>query len=96
MVPWSFRRQLVCDVTTPDTFAPPYIVSATSEAGAVAAQAEERKKAKYISLAAPYSFCLIAIETSGVLGPQTAILIRDLGSRLREITGENKAHVYLL
>ena len=47
MVPWSFGRQLVWDVTTPNTFAPSYIVNATSEAEAVAALAEERKKAKY-------------------------------------------------
>ena len=71
-------------------------MSATSEAGAVATQAEERRKAKYISLAATYSFCPIAIETSGVLGPHTAMFIRDFGSRLREVTGEDKAHVYLL
>ena len=66
MVPWLSSRQLVWDVTTPDTFAPSYIVGATSEAGTVVALAEENK-AKYISLAATYSFCPIAIETSGVL-----------------------------
>ena len=39
---------LVWDVTCTDTFAPSFLASAASEAGAVAALAEKRKKAKYI------------------------------------------------
>ena len=97
MVQRSFGRQLVWNVITIDTFAPFYILSASSELGAVAALTKERKKAKYISLAATYwySFCPIAIETFVGLGPQTAVCISDLGSRLGEVTGEDKAHVYL-
>ena len=44
VVPWNNGKLLVWDATCPDTFAPSYISSATSEAGAVAALAEERKK----------------------------------------------------
>ena len=66
---------LLWDATCPDTFAPSYLAAATSEAGAVANLAEERKLAKYSS------FCLepplvtpIAIETSGALGRRTLVL----------------------
>ena len=44
MVPWKNGKLLVWDATYLDTFVPSYISSATSEAGAVAALAEERKK----------------------------------------------------
>ena len=43
VVPWKSGRLLVWDATCPDTFAPSYVASATNEAGAVAALAEERK-----------------------------------------------------
>ena len=70
-------------------------MSATSEAEAVAASAKERKKAKYISLAANYSFCPIVIKTSGLSGPQTAEFLRDLGSHLLKATGEDRACICL-
>jgi len=57
----------VWDATCPDTFAPSYLPSAASEAGAVAASAEERKKTKYASLNPAHTFTPVAIETSGVL-----------------------------
>ena len=46
-------------------------MSATSEAGAVAALAESRKKAKYGSLDPAYSFTPTAIESLGACGPLT-------------------------
>ena len=69
MVPWKNGKLLVWDVTCPDTFAPSYISSATSEAGAVAALAEERKKDIYAHLDPSHSFTPVAVETSGVVGP---------------------------
>jgi len=40
------------------------------EAGAVADEAEQRKKQKYSSLATSHHFVPIAIETSGVFGSE--------------------------
>ena len=48
LVPWERGKLLVWDATCTDTFAPSYTSNAASEAGAVAALAEERKKAKYV------------------------------------------------
>ena len=47
VIPWRSGKHLVWDATSPDTFAPSYLMSATSEAGVVAALVESRKKAKY-------------------------------------------------
>ena len=68
VVPWKFGKLLVLDATCPDTLAPLYFSSATSEAGAMASQAEERKEAKYVHLNPVYSFSPVAIETSEVFG----------------------------
>ena len=56
----------------PDTFAPSFSVLASSEAGLVAAQAEEKKWSKYLHLASDHSFTPVAIETSGVI---TSIIV---------------------
>ena len=65
LVPWERGKLLVWDVTYTDTFAPSFLASAASEAGAVAALAEERKKAKYQHLDTLVPF---AVETTGVFG----------------------------
>ena len=52
VMPWKTGRVLVWDVTCPDTYAPSHISMATREAGAVAAQAEQRKRSKYAELEA--------------------------------------------
>ena len=70
MIPWRNSKLLVWDTTSPDTFAPSYVSRTTSEAGAVAALAEDKKKTKYTCLEPTYTlkFTPIAIETSGVFG----------------------------
>ena len=52
--------------------------------------AEERTLAKYTSLD------LVAIETLGVIGPNSMAFIKDLGHRIRQRTGEVKSLAYLL
>ena len=84
------------DATSPDTFAPSYTLRATSEAGAVAALAEDRKKAKYICLEPTYSFTPIAVESSGVFGPLTLEFLKDLGFRLKQVTGDDNSYTYLV
>ena len=64
----------VAGVGCPDTFAPSYSSNATSEAGIVAASAEERKEAKYSNIGALHCFTPVAIETSGVFGPKSCCL----------------------
>ncbi len=84
------------DATCPDTFAPSYTLSATSEAGLVAAGAEERKEAKYTSLGSLHCFTPLAIETTGVLGPKSMTFVKELGGRVARVTGDQKSYYYLL
>ena len=71
VVPWKMGKLLVWDATCSDTFAPSYIASATSNVGAVASLAEERKIAQYGHLDPSHYFVPVAFETSGVIGPKS-------------------------
>ena len=75
---------------------PPYISSATSEAGAVAALAEERKKNVYAHLDPSHSFTPVAVKTSGIIGPQSLAFLKDLGRRMRQVISEERSLSYLL
>ena len=92
VVPWKNGKLIVWDATCPNTFAPSYISSATSEAGAV----EEQKKNIYAHLDPSHSFTPVAVETSGVVGPQSLAFLKDLGRRMRQVTGEERSLSYLL
>ena len=74
----------------PDTFAPSHLPSATREAGAVAALAEQSKQEKYTALNQRHNFTPVAIETAGPLGPETFAFLRELGCRLKQVTGVAK------
>ena len=93
VVPWRCGKLLVWDATSPDILAPSYSLSATSEAGAVAAGEETRKRTKYTCLEPIYTFTPVAIETSGDFGSQT---LEFLGNQLSRVTGEVNSFTYLL
>ena len=96
IVPWKNGKYLVWDATCLDTFAVSYTSLATREAGAVAAQAEERKSLNFCSLVSSHTFVPVAIETSGTLGPRTRVILRELGHRLSRATGESRSATFLL
>ena len=62
----------------------------------VAVQAEERKRIKYLHLAMNHIFTPVAIETSGVTGPELKKFICELGHRLEQVTGDTDSLNYLL
>ena len=95
VMPWKTGRVLVWDATCPDTFAPSHISLATREAGAVAAQAEQRKHMKYAELKASHHFVPVAIETTGVCGPEALQFLCELGHRLKAETGEPRSLQFL-
>ena len=88
IVPWKGGKVLVWDATCPDTLAPSYSDLASREAGAVAEEAERRKKAKYAHLEASHYFVPVAIETLGVYGPEARSFLKDLGHRITSATLE--------
>ena len=96
VVPWRNGKLLIWDATSPDTFAPSYSSLASTEAGLVAARAEELKGTKYAPLVPHHIFTPVAIETGGVVGPQSLPFLQELGRRLRQVTGDSKSFVHLL
>ena len=61
---------MVWDATCPDAFTPSHLSSAAMSSGAVAKQAEQAKRSKYAHLDVSHHFVPVAVETSGVLGPE--------------------------
>ena len=96
IMPWKNGRTMVWDATCPDTFAPSHVAHAAREAGTVASQAERNKCQKYALLCTSHHFVPIAIETSGVFGPEAASFFGELGRRIRAETGEPRSLQFLL
>ena len=96
VVLWKSGRLLVWDATCPDTFAPSYLPSAASGVGAVAAAAEEWKKRKYSHLDQCHLFVPVAIETTGVFGPETMEFLWELGRRLQLVSADHNSFTYLI
>ena len=61
----------------------------------MAALAERSKQEKYAALNQHYNFTPVAIETGGPFGPETFVFLRELGCRLKQVTGEAKSFSYL-
>ena len=94
--PFSRGRSLVWDCTCVDTFAESHLVSSAIEAGSAAAGAEVRKRCKYAGLVGAYQFEPIAVETTGVYGVSTGLVLRAIGRRLVEVTGEPRESGWFL
>ena len=92
---WARGRSLVWDATCPDTFAASHISQSSTEAGSAAAQAELKKQSKYDAIAQTHEFIPIAVETSGVWGEHGLNFVCDLGKRISNISGDQKATCYL-
>ena len=58
------------------------------EAGTAANSAKERKRRKYAAVAEAHQFESIAVETMGVYGESTGVILRAIGRRLVEATGD--------
>ena len=83
------------DATCPDTLAPSYITLASREAGAVAEEAEKKKRTKYAHLEESHYFVPVAVETMGVFGPEARSFLRELGHRIANATQDPLSHLYL-
>ena len=95
ITPWKRGRALAWDVTCPNTFVPSHLGLSVREAGSVASQAEQHKNRKYAELLVSHQFVPIAIETSGVSGPEAEAFFKDLGHRLRAQSGNPSSYTYL-
>ena len=88
VMPWKNGRSLVWYAACPDTFATSHATLAAREAGLVASQAEKAKTQKHTLLGSSHYSVPVAIETSGVFGPEAISFIKELGRRIRAETRE--------
>lgn len=94
---WIHERMasfLIWHVTSPGTFAPSYVASATS--AAVVALAEERKNAKHGHLDLTYSFYPVVVESTRVIHPQSWTFQKDLGHCLGQVIRDERSCTFLL
>ena len=86
---FSGGRSLVWDCTCVDTFAGVHLNRSVMEADTAENSTEECKRRKYAAFAEKRQFEPIAVETMGVYGESTRVILRAIiGRRLVEATGE--------
>ncbi|XP_055345638.1 uncharacterized protein LOC129593381 isoform X2 [Paramacrobiotus metropolitanus] len=92
---WKRGMCLAWDVTCVDTVALSHIKSNSTAAGSAAAQAEDRKTRQYAYLVGRYIFAALAFETFGPWGKSASALVKEIGKRLQQHTGEPRSHEFL-
>ena len=95
LYPWSQGKSLVWDFTCSDTLAPSHVTATSSEAGKSASQSERNKLRHYEELTGNYIVMPVAVETMGPWGQIGLKFIKDLGSRIADVTGENRSTSFL-
>ena len=93
--PFTDGKSLCWDATVSDTFCQTSLLSCAINPGSAANRAEERKIKHYESLLDRYRFTPISIETTGVYGTLTEKFIKELGRRIRVVTGEPREASWL-
>merc|ERR1712004_642034 len=77
------------------TLADSYLAMTSETPVTAAEKAEKGKLALYDELTKDYSFILIAVETFGSWGSQGHSLVKEIGQKLCDITGDKKSTFYL-
>ena len=96
LIPWEGGRPLLWDFTCSDTLATSNRALAANGPGAVADAAESLKCRKYTSLVPSYIFAPVCIESMGAWGASARDLIRKIGRRVQEATGEPRSTSFLI
>jgi hypothetical protein len=95
LIPWEGGKCLAWDATVIDTLAESYRSRSAEVAGAAAEIAADRKTAKYTAILPSYCFVPLAFETLGPINQDGLALIKLLGYRLAQITGDNRETTFL-
>ena len=91
---WKAGKCLIWDYTCADTLCATYVKKSSKQAGSAANDRENVKIGHYASLS-NYHFIPIAIETFGSWGTCALKIIKDIGKKLKEITGEQRSTFFL-
>lgn len=93
--PWKRGKNLIWDFTCSDTLAPSHLATSSVSAGKIAELAENLKSAKYATLEDNYIVTPICVETLGPWGPSGLEFVKELGSKIANITGEPRSRSFL-
>ena len=93
--PWREGKCLVWDVTIADSLCTSYVNKTSKCPSAAANIREESKMSKYHNLIDNYLFIPIGIETYGAWGSRGHKLIKDIGKKLREASGEKQSTFHI-
>ena len=92
---WKKGKNLVWDVTIADSVCATYVSKCAKVPGAAAESRESAKITKYKNLEQDYYFVPIAIESFGSWGREGHKLIKEIGAKMKEVTGEQRSTFYL-
>ena len=81
--------------TCADTLCQSYVKECSRVAGAAAEFRENVKNSHYKELAGDYCFFPIAVETFGSWGSESHKLVKEIGKKVMEETGEKRSSFYL-
>ena len=95
LFPYKEGRCLVWDVTVVDTLACSHIKDTAKSPGAAATKAEKIKFAKYEEIKKSYHMIPIAIETFGAWGPEGLSFIKNIGQKIKQLTGNKRSTFFL-
>ena len=92
---WKGRKNLLWDVTVAGKLCATYVNNCSKIPGAAADILESKKFTTYTELLDDYCFVPIGIETFGALGQEGHKLVKEIGKKLKEVTGEPRSTFYL-
>ena len=93
--PWSQGKPLAWDFTCRDSLATSYTAATSVDAGKAAKKAEKEKLDHYKELERSHIVMPVACETMGSWAPMALDFIKELGSRIGDITGDKRWTSYL-
>ena len=86
---------MIWDATVADTLCESYVNSCAKNPGAAAETREKVKNSHYKELANDYCFIPVAVETFGSWGQEGYKLVKEIGKKVMEETGERRSTFYL-
>ena len=92
---WKGGKNLLWDVTVGDTLCDSHVIKCSKYPGSAAEKLENEKFTTYSELLNDYCFVPVGIETFGAWGPEGHKLIKDIGKKLKEVTGEQRSTFFL-
>ena len=95
LYPYKEGKCLVWDVTVVDTLANSHLKETSKSPGAAAEKAEKIKFAKYEEIQKSYLMIPIAIETFGAWGTEGLNFIKNIGQKIKVISGNKRSTFFL-